>query len=263
MKTSQKEGVSDRPPNAHDLPRHEAPQLGGGGWCQFGANGRRSSQFGYSRCSQSAPASDAAHCVFSIVVDVDTRMTNCFLSHRLLSVHAQITSGFSVRAVMRDGVDGLRVCSVDGGRPKRISTRIRFSPRRDRGGHERRQPVRRRPPAGSGPAGVAATPPARWATRQKRLLRCRLVCSVSLVDSGRAGPGRGRRSGEACASSGRTSPSSAFRSRGPHSWFVSRGRTPPVLLVEVDARIPAHVDDDPVDRAAGEGPRRRRRGSRR
>jgi hypothetical protein len=30
MKTSQKEGVSDRPPNACDLPRHEATQLNGG-----------------------------------------------------------------------------------------------------------------------------------------------------------------------------------------------------------------------------------------
>jgi hypothetical protein len=29
MKTSQKEGVSDRPANAHDLPRCEASQLNG------------------------------------------------------------------------------------------------------------------------------------------------------------------------------------------------------------------------------------------
>ena len=30
MKTSQKEGVSDRPANTHDLPRYEASQVSGG-----------------------------------------------------------------------------------------------------------------------------------------------------------------------------------------------------------------------------------------
>ena len=56
----------------------------GCGWRQFGALGRCSSRFGYSRCSHSAPlpGRDAARYIIAIVVGVDTEVTNGFLRHR-------------------------------------------------------------------------------------------------------------------------------------------------------------------------------------
>ena len=49
--------IADQP--VHPAPqrpaKHDAPQLSDGSWCQFSANERRTSRFGYSRCYQSAP----------------------------------------------------------------------------------------------------------------------------------------------------------------------------------------------------------------
>jgi hypothetical protein len=55
MKTSQNEGVSDRPPTPITCPDARRRSSARDGCCQFVANGRRSSRFGYSRWSHSAP----------------------------------------------------------------------------------------------------------------------------------------------------------------------------------------------------------------
>ena len=60
MKTSQKEGVSDRPPTPMTCPDVRHRSSAGGGWCQFDAVGRRTDRFGHSPCSHSAPPPDAA-----------------------------------------------------------------------------------------------------------------------------------------------------------------------------------------------------------
>ena len=53
----------------------------------------------YSRCSQSAPRSDAAHCVFANVVDLDPEETNGFLSHRPSPLHLLTCKTLAPKAV--------------------------------------------------------------------------------------------------------------------------------------------------------------------
>ena len=83
MKTSQKEGVSDRPPNARDLPRCEAPQLNRG---RLTSVQRELTPYQAVRILAllplRSPAPDVAHYVIGLTVDVDMSVTNGFLSHR-------------------------------------------------------------------------------------------------------------------------------------------------------------------------------------
>ena len=114
MKTSQKEGVSDRPPTPDDLPKHEASQLNADRWCRFGALGRRTSRFGYSRCSHSAPPPDGAPTTPPPARSTSNRVSNGFLSHRpIFAVSAGDLDILGDRCRKQD-VDGLRVRSADG-----------------------------------------------------------------------------------------------------------------------------------------------------
>ena len=101
MKTSQKEGVSDRPPTPVTCPdtRHRSSTAAVG--VTFGAIGRRTSLFGHSRCSHSAPPPPMPRIAsLAIVVDVETGVTNGFLSHRPSSLHS-LTTGYAQRLCRR------------------------------------------------------------------------------------------------------------------------------------------------------------------
>ena len=86
MKTSQKEGVSDRPPNTRDLPKHEASQLGAG---RLMSVRRKWTPYKPVRILALLPfrsPTDAERYDIPIAIDVETRMTDAFLSYRLSSL---------------------------------------------------------------------------------------------------------------------------------------------------------------------------------
>jgi hypothetical protein len=92
MKTSEKEGVSDRPPNDGDLPRCEAPQLNG---VRLASVRRIWTLFKSVRilallplCS---PAVDAERYVIAIAVGINTMVTNRLPNHRPSSLRSLTT----------------------------------------------------------------------------------------------------------------------------------------------------------------------------